>query len=137
MSFRYPFVVSMASVDGAGVLFYPELFRYAHDAYEAMMDAIGFPLSGILTAGQWRLPIVHAEADMTHPLSQGAHLVVEVGVASLSARAFRVGYAFMGIDSCAHARAMTVHVAVDPNTGRAIPIPRGLRAALDPLCHSD
>jgi len=137
VSFRYPFVVSMASVDAAGVLFYPELFRHAHDAYEAMMDEVGFPLSTILAHGQWRLPIVHAEADIERPLAQGEHLVVEIAIASLSAHSFQVGYVFRGADSRRRARALTVHVVMDPQSGKALPVPRGLRDALESLHHSD
>jgi hypothetical protein len=48
--FRYDFRVALHDIDAAGIMFYGHLFRHAHDAYEAFMGAIGFPLERIIAA---------------------------------------------------------------------------------------
>ena len=55
----------------AGRLYFANQFRLAHEAYEAFMASLGFPIGDILKAGRFGLPIVRAEADYKAALSVG------------------------------------------------------------------
>ena len=116
------FTVSLHDVDSAGVLFFSHLFRHAHDAYEGLMDSLGFPLPTLIAEGV-RLPLTHAEADYLHPLGHGEAISIEVEITDVGRTSFALGYRF--IDKAGHVRAeaATVHVHVDPATEQSAPLP--------------
>ncbi len=130
MGFEYRFSVGMSSVDAAGLMFFPELLRHAHDAYEAFMRSLGHELRVVLTKGQYLLPVRHAEADYRHPMGLGAELLVHVGVSRVGRTSFTIVTRFVDANEqlCAHSR--TVHVCVDPATGQPMALPDALRGAL-------
>lgn len=130
--FEYRFDLGMSSVDAAGVLFFPELFRHAHDAYEAFMADLGISLDGVLAEGRYAIPIVHAEADYKRPLDHGAQVTVVVQIIKLGESSFVVDCDFRdaGGGSCATTR--TVHVAIDRATGKTAAIPDAWRSRLEP-----
>lgn len=129
--FEHRFSVRLHDIDAAGVMFYGHLFRYAHDAYEGFMGALGLPLDGLIRAG-CRLPLVHAEADYLGPLRHGEEIWVEVGVEALGGTSFTLVYGFHDEAGAPRARARTVHVHLgqDRSQGGAAPLPEGLRAGL-------
>lgn len=131
MGFEYRFTVGMSSVDAAGVMFYPELLRHAHDAYEAFMKSLGHELGAVLTRGHYRLPIRHAEADYLHPMGLGAAFVVHVGVSRIGRTSFTIVSSFVATDEQLCTRSTTVHVCVDPGTGQPMRLPDTLRNALE------
>jgi 1,4-dihydroxy-2-naphthoyl-CoA hydrolase len=128
--FDYRFDLGMSSADPAGVLFFPELFRHTHDAYEAFMAANGMTLSGILAQGRYAVPIVHAEADYRRPLRHGASVTVSVAVAKLGESSFTIEFQFRDAAGEACATARTVHVVIDRNTGSRSIIPEPWRVRL-------
>ena len=130
--FRYDFRVALHDIDAAGIMFYGHLFRHAHDAYEAFMGAIGFPLERIIAAADPLLPLVHAEADYYHPLRHGEALCVALGVHHIGSTAFTLDYRFLDGDSQLRARVRTVHVRLGPDRGSSAPFPPALVAALKP-----
>jgi 1,4-dihydroxy-2-naphthoyl-CoA hydrolase len=127
--FEYRFRVRLHDIDAAGVMFYGHLFRYAHDAYEGFMGALGVPLYGLIRAGR-RLPLVHAAADYLMPLRHGEEIGVEVGVETLSASSFTLAYGFRDGAGILRARARTVHVHLAADGRGAAPLPEWLRAVL-------
>jgi 1,4-dihydroxy-2-naphthoyl-CoA hydrolase len=122
--------LGMSSVDRAGVLFYPELFRHAHDAYEALMASLDEGLGAYFEPGRPAIPIVHAEADYQRPMRHGNEFRVHLSVAQLGDSSMTLAYEFLGDDGKSCARAQTVHVFIDPDKGRPVPIPAELRAKL-------
>jgi 1,4-dihydroxy-2-naphthoyl-CoA hydrolase len=128
--FSYRLSLGMSSVDRAGVLFYPELFRHAHDAYEAFMTSLDEGLAAYFEPGRPAIPIVHAEADYQWPMRHGSHFTVHLSVARLGDSSMTVDYEFLDNGGTHCARAQTVHVFIDPGKGRPVPIPPGLRTKL-------
>lgn len=121
-----PVLVGMSIVDAAGVLFYPELFRLAHDAYESMMADLGAPLSRLLEERQWALPIVHAEADFHRPIHHGDRLILSVIISEISQRSFRTRCRFENGDGVLCGEAVSVHVCINRDTGRSESLPPAL-----------
>ncbi len=130
MDFRYRFALGLSSVDRAGVLFYPELFRHAHDACEAFLAHIGQPLHELLAAGAMALPVVHAEADYLAPLRHGVEVETVVTVGAVGDTSFRLDCAFYTPGGDLAARARSVHVCIDTGGGRPLPLPAALRQRL-------
>ncbi|MCG6942926.1 MAG: acyl-CoA thioesterase [Thiohalocapsa sp.] len=128
--FEHRFRVALHDTDAAGVLFFAHLLRHAHDAYEAWMAQLGFPLDAMLRDGGLRLPLVHAEADYRRPLRHGDAVTVRLGVAGVGGSAFTVAYRFLDAQGELAASARTVHVGVDANGHRTLP--DALRRAVQP-----
>ncbi len=130
MAYVYRFELGMGSVDAAGLIFFPELFRHAHDAYERFMKENGLALDRLLRDGDYLLPIVHAEADYRRPLRHGASVSVHLGIDRIGESSFVVGYEFADEAGESCARCQTVHVAMDRESGRPHALPEPLRACL-------
>lgn len=128
-AFEHRFRVALHDTDAAGVLFFAHLFRHAHDAYEAWMARLGFPLDAMLRDGELRLPLVHAEADYRRPLHHGAAVTVQLIPAAVGERSFTLDYRFQTADGALAATARTVHAAIDTHGRRSLP-PQ-LRQALE------
>ncbi|WP_462321683.1 acyl-CoA thioesterase [Halochromatium sp.] len=126
---EHQFRVALHDTDAAGVLFFAHLFRHAHDAYEAMMARIGWPVDGLIRAGQLALPLVHVEADYRRPLRHGDQVEVDIELKALAERRFSLAYRFVSADQEV-ATALSVHVAIDPDTGQRQALPKPLISAL-------
>lgn len=124
------FRVALHDSDAAGVLFFAHLFRHAHDAYEGLMAHLGWPLDGLIRAGQLALPLVHAEADYRLPLRHGEWVSVALTVAAVSPRSFTLTYRFGTATGALAATARTVHAGIDPGRGEPIALPAALASAL-------
>ncbi|MBK5931617.1 acyl-CoA thioesterase [Halochromatium salexigens] len=114
---EHRFRVALHDTDAAGVLFFAHLFRHAHDAYEAMMVRIGWPLDGLIRGRQIGLPLVHVEADFRHPMRHGDQVAVKIERAGLTERDFSLAYGFF-IHEFEVATALSVHAAIDPRFGK-------------------
>jgi len=128
--FRHVFTIALHDTDAAGVLFFAHLFRHAHDAYEAWMATLGFPLDAMLRDGELALPLVHVEADYRRPLRHGDRVEVTLSVAEAGSRSFKINYRFRNQDGDLAATARTVHVCLHRGDGRSCPLPEALSAAL-------
>ncbi len=133
MAYEHRFYVGLSSVDRAGVLFYAELFRHAHDAYEAFMASLGEALAGTFDRDRYTIPIAHAEADYDRPLRHGETVIVQLRVERLGHSSFTLTCDFLGPEGALRARTRTVHVFVDRHPGRPVPLPNGLRKKLEAL----
>ena len=130
MSYEYRFRLGLSSVDRAGVLFYPELFRHAHDAYEVFMAHLGEDLSDILAEESMLLPIVHAEADFHRPLRHGEDVTVRVRVVEVGESSYTMGFEFVDGSGALCASVRSVHVCVDLGRRSPVALPEGLREKL-------
>ncbi|MFQ5995462.1 MAG: acyl-CoA thioesterase [Acidiferrobacterales bacterium] len=129
-AYKHEVYVGLSSVDRAGVLFYGELFRYAHDTYEAFMRRLDESLTGVFEKGQVVIPVAHAEADFIRPLHHGDTITVQLRVRRIGRSSITFGYEFLGPGAELCARAQTVHVFVDRKSGQATAVPSALREKL-------
>lgn len=127
--FRHTTTVRLHDSDAAGVLYFANQFRLAHEAYESFMELSGLGLGDLLQKGRIALPIVHASADFRAPLRVGDELVLTLRLHRLGRTSFTL--------VCRIARSgrtvgfvTTTHVTVDRRTGRKTAIPARLKKAL-------
>ncbi len=124
--------IRLHDTDAAGVLYFANQFRIAHEAYEAFMEQAGFGLGDVLKKGRIGLPIVRADGDYRAPLRVGDQL-------QLSLRLLRIGRTSFTLvcriakDNRTAGHVTTTHVAVDRRTGRKTELPSALRKALASL----
>ena len=126
--------IHLHDTDAAGRLYFAQLFRLAHEGYEAFISSLGFSVRDILKGGRFALPIVRAEADYKLPLSVGDEIALEI-------RPMRVGQSsFTILCRITHqgrtaGRVKTVHVAVEAKKGGKCELPVRLRRALLKASH--
>ncbi|MHB8879305.1 MAG: acyl-CoA thioesterase [Myxococcaceae bacterium] len=116
--------VRFQDVDAAGIVFYPRILEYFHDAYVELLDARGCSLSAALSAKAWAAPIKHAQADFLRPIRFGELIRVAVVKARLEGSVLTVGFrAEAGEDGPPVAVGRSVHVFVDPSSFERVPPP--------------
>ncbi|MFL5246800.1 MAG: acyl-CoA thioesterase [Myxococcales bacterium] len=132
MAFEHRLRVRFHDTDPAGIVFFANIFVYCHDAFEEMLRAVGLPLDELIRSREQILPLGHAEADFKKPFRHGKLVDVRIVVGKLSDRSMRLDYELRDDAGDLLATCSTVHVAVDPATGRSTALSPRLREALEP-----
>ena len=128
--FTYKTVIKLHETDAAGLLFFSHQFTLVHDAYEALLESIGYGFPYMLRKTKFFLPIVHAEADYNAPLFVGDRIAITVAVAAIGRTSFTFSYEIHDAKRKLVGTAQTVHVTINKKTGLKIVLPQGLRKAL-------
>lgn len=123
--------VRFQDVDAAGIVFFPRILEYMHDAYMAFLAGCGMHLPRSIEASDYRIPLVHAEADYFAPMRFGDPITVEVVGVRIGRTSFQVGYRVRHADGRVAAVGQTAHVTVGLPKFAPMPIPDELRAALE------
>lgn len=127
--FTYPTIIRMADTDSAGVLFFGNIFRLIHEAYEVLLEKQGFGLAHILRETDFSILIVHTEADYKSPLYLGDPVSITLKIAHIGQTSFSVEY-LIKKEATVAATAKTVHVSVAQDSLKKISLPFELRQIL-------
>ena len=130
-AFEHRLRVRFQHTDPAGIVFFANILVYCHEAYEEFLRAGGIPLEEFIGKREQTLPIGHAEATFKRPFRAGQLVTVRVTVGRVGDRSFRLEYGLFGEEQEHLATAATVHVSVDPASGRSTAIAPQLRALLE------
>lgn len=131
--FRYQTAVRFQDIDAAGIIFFPRVLEHCHDGLVHFMAQAGCDLPTALRTRAFAAPLAHAEADYLRPLRFGDPLTVVLCAARCSDTRATLGFRVLGADDAVAALAQLVHVFIDPQSARRVPIPPALRAAFDAL----
>lgn len=104
--------INFYDCDPAGILFYANIFRKAHSAYELFLESLDLK-KDYFDDDKYVLPIVHAEADYKNILVSGDLVSIEVVVTSLRESSFELTYFFVDENKNIKATVKTVHVSVE------------------------
>lgn len=135
--FTYQTKVKLHDTDAAGVIFFANQFKIIHDAYESLLETIGFGFAELIRNKDFFLPIVHAESDYKAPLFVGDVIEVQVKVGRVGQTSFTLTYALLNAKQETVGTGRTVHVAVSKATQEKILLPADLRAKLEKLHRQD
>ena len=122
--------VKLHDTDAAGLLFFANQFRMAHDAYEVFLGQIGFGFARIFQDGDFLLPIVHAEADYKARLQVGDKVTIRLTVEKVGDSSFVLLYDLSDADGKSVGTVRTVHVCTDKGSGEKRNLPDELRRGL-------
>ena len=128
--YKCDFIVRLPDTDAAGILFYGNYFRLAHEAYEAFMHVLGFGLNHIIDKSDILLLIAHSEADYKHSLRLADEYSVDTKVEKLGDKSFTLIYNFVRKDGQVCATLRTVHVALHKGSQKTVSLPQELRIKL-------
>ena len=111
--------------DPAGILFYANIYRLAHAAYEEMIKSWGIG-EDVFFSPEFAMPIIHSEADYKHPIFAHEELTVNISASQLKKHSLELSY-FFYCNGELKAAVKTVHVFVDKKQMKKIEIPEPLR----------
>ena len=126
----YKTKIKLHETDAAGLLFFSNQFTIVHDAYEELLDKIGFGFAKLIRRKKYFLPIVHAEADFKAPLFVDDKITVQVTVEHIGTTSFTFDYKLFNHKHTLVGTARTVHVTTDKRTRKKIPLPSDMRTAI-------
>jgi 1,4-dihydroxy-2-naphthoyl-CoA hydrolase len=129
-AFIYKTEIRLHDTDAAGLLFFANQFSIIHDAYEQLLEKMGFSFAVMLTKRSYFLPIVHAESDYKAPLFVGDFIAVTITVGHIGQTSFSFDYVIRNKKKVIVGTAKTVHVTIDKKTKTKIPLPQEIRSHL-------
>jgi len=137
--------VRFGDTDAAGVMHFPQLLHWCHEAYEESLERFGIPAAQIFPTPDQQpavaLPIVHCSADFLRPLVCGDPLAIELEPRRLDPGCFELQVRFRRNGETV-ATALTRHLAIDAGSRRRCPLPEpinrwleasGLQGGVQPL----
>ncbi|MCA9406337.1 MAG: acyl-CoA thioesterase [Candidatus Omnitrophica bacterium] len=131
--YNYKTKIKLHDTDAAGLLFFANQFKIIHDAYEALLEEIGFGFGELIRNRPFFLPIVHAESDYKNPLFVGDELDIQVKVTHVGTTSFTFSYELFNQKKVLVGTAKTVHVTTDKATKQKIPLPPEMREKIEAL----
>jgi 1,4-dihydroxy-2-naphthoyl-CoA hydrolase len=135
--FIYQTKIKLHETDAAGLLFFSNQFKIIHDAYEGLLEKIGFGFAELIKEKPFFLPIVHAQADYKLPLFVGDLIEIQVTVENVGTTSFTFGYQLLDTRQNVVGTAQTVHVTIDKKTHQKIPLPVQMRSAIEAIFKED
>ena len=129
--YTYQTKIKLHDTDAAGLLFFSHQFEMIHDAYEALLETIGFGFAALIREKDFFLPIVHAESDYKAPLHAGDNLVITVKVGHIGETSFSFEYVIRNRKKMIVGTAKTVHVTINKKTRKKIPLPKEIRNSIE------
>jgi 1,4-dihydroxy-2-naphthoyl-CoA hydrolase len=129
--FSAAYTVRLRDTDAAGLLYFTEQLRVAHEAFEGFLEKEGFGIGHYLRRSTFLLPIVHAEADYSAPLFPGDQLAAELSCARIGNSSFTLRTRLRRAgDGGEVGTVKIVHCAVNRATGKTIPLPDEIKELL-------
>jgi 1,4-dihydroxy-2-naphthoyl-CoA hydrolase len=123
--YEYRTFIKIHEADAAGILFFGNYFKLAHDGYEGFLMEKGFGVRKILEDTRYLLPLVHAEMDYKTSLRAGDEIKILLSVKKIGNSSFILRHEFYRLNGGPELAAdgETVHVCIDRNSGEKIPLP--------------
>lgn len=135
--YTYQTKIKLHETDAAGLLFFSNQFKIIHDAYEGLLEHIGFGFAQLIREKKFFLPIVHSESDFKLPLFVGDLIEIQVMVEKVGKTSFTLYYKLLDTSQNIVGTAQTVHVTIDAQAHKKIPLPSDLRSKLEQILTED
>ncbi|MDR7897934.1 thioesterase family protein [Thermosynechococcus sp. JY1334] len=129
----YERTVHFADTDAAGVVYFANLLRFCHEAYEDVLAQLGVDLRQFFSNNGLIVPITEAQVRFLKPLYCGDRLRVTIDPQRLDHSRFQLTYTLYNAGGDRVAIAQTQHICLQERQRVAIPEPlsRWLKSALE------
>lgn len=118
--------VRLHDTDAAGVLFFANYFKFAHDAYEQFMESIGFDFRNMIDKSSYLILIVNAESNFHKPMYAGDIIKIAVKTKKIGHTSYVLNYEISNNDGEITATVKTTHVAIDKISHKPVALPEKL-----------
>ncbi len=129
--FKNNLTVTFREADPAQIMFFGNIFGWAHDTFEKWLIEIGYQWKDWFKSTSYVVPIRHTKADYFHPLYPGETYQATAQVKSFGATSFTMKYIFSSPTN-EHALVEITHVVLDVKTLKPIPVPDSIREKFSP-----
>jgi 1,4-dihydroxy-2-naphthoyl-CoA hydrolase len=119
--------IRLHHTDAAGLIFFPRLFELVQEILEVVLQERGASISERLEGDGPIMPIAHCEADYRRPLRLGDELTVTMTCERVGEKSLTFVYRITDDQGQEVARARTVHVAMDRQSGESVPLTEEMR----------
>jgi len=132
-----PFVtqiqVRFGDVDPAGIVYFPKIYDYVHQAFEEVWDVhVGKRYYHLIGEERIGFPLVHSEVDFKSPLRFGDRPIVKISCFRLGRSSIGLHYRFFVADVlCVDARMTTA--CIDLDSMKSIETPPDFRARFEEI----
>lgn len=115
--------VRFGHVDPAGIVYFPRIYDYVHEAFEELWhEHVGVRYDHLLLERRIGFPLVHSEVDFLRPLHFGDRPIVRVTCFKLGRSSLGLRYVYTVDEQvCVDARMVTACVDLEPLKSRPIP----------------
>ena len=132
-SFVTQLQVRFGDVDPAGIVYFPKIYDYIHEAFEELWDVhVGKRYYYLIGEEELGFPLVHSEVDFRGPLRFGDRPIVRVTCTKLGRSSIGLHYRFFVGDDV-HVDARMVVACVDLAGMKPIPIPDRFRERFEQI----
>ncbi len=131
--FTYHTSIRLHDTDAAGVIYFANQFRIAHEAFETYMESMQFNIGKLLRTADYLIPIVHAESEYKLPLAVGDKVIVHLSSEHIGNTSFGLLYRLIKEDGTEAGTVRIVHVVIDKGSGQKKPIPNQIRKIIEQL----
>jgi acyl-CoA thioesterase FadM len=128
-----PFVsrlkIRFSHTDAAGISFFGNVFKMAHDAYEDWLESLGFTWAEWFDNDAWAVPIRHSACEYFRPLRPGLECEIQILIEKIGETSLQMKYVFLvaGQKCC---EVQLTHAFVSWETKTKTPIPSHVRQRL-------
>lgn len=138
--FRIKKTLTFREADPVGIMFFGNIYGFAHDAFEEFIMAAGYKYEEWFEEKNYLIPIRHSEADYLAPLKPGQTYDITVMVASFGQTSFKMKYIFSQQDKDqkdrVHAVVSMVHAVIEAKSMQKSSLPQIMRTRLQPYLES-
>ena len=133
MAFTYLRTVRFQDTDAAGVVYFANVLKMCHEAYEASLIQAQIDLKTFFSNTETAIPIVHANIDFLQPIFCGDQLIIHLQSENISESQFGIHYKIARLHTVDQeiAKAVTKHVCIHPFDRKRQPLPQPMRLWLD------
>ncbi|MEH7226614.1 thioesterase family protein [Bacillus sp. JJ1566] len=129
---EYQLKVRWGDTDAAGIVFYPNFYKWMDEATHEYFTAIGFPSSTLYAEQQIATPLLEANCQFKSPLIFEDEVTVRSSVVELHQKVFKISHQFVKDESTVaegyEIRAWTLF----KEKAKACPIPQQVRNKMMP-----
>lgn len=124
--------INFYDADPAGIMFFANVFRFAHSAYEELLE--NSPVKKeYFYSSKYVVPIIHTEADYFRPVYPNSTIKIEVTLSRLKENSFELSYSFLNESGEKCVEVKTAHVFVNKKSWKKTTIPEEIRNFLEEL----
>lgn len=122
--------------DPAGIMFFGNIFGWAHDCFEDFIEATGFTWKRWFQTQDYIVPIRHTECNYLRPFRPGETYTITASVARIGESSFQMKYVFSQHNHL-HAEVRMTHAFVDAHSKGKISVPESVRECLKVYLNAD
>lgn len=119
----YKVKVKWGDTDAAGIVFYPNFYKWMDEATHEFFNAIGFPTAKLF-ATNVALPLVETHCEFKRPLKFNMEVTVQTSVEFIKGKVFKLKHDFIRDGHCvANGYEVRAWASIEDGRAKAVPIP--------------